>query len=83
MPRIRERPADCDPPDPAYLDAFLQGARFALFALEGRLRDETSTVPDELDHALDEFHDLYASTRDGLDSREARVAAMARFLGKN
>lgn len=72
-----------DVPDPAYLDNFLQGARFALFALEGRLRDSGREVPSELEDALREFHQLYASTRSGLEAREARIELISRYLGKN
>lgn len=78
MLRIRN-----DVPDPAYLDTFLQGARFALFALEGRLRDRGREVPAELEEALSEFHRLYESTRSGLDAREAKIELMSQFLGKN
>lgn len=68
---------------PAYLDAFLQGARFALFALEGRLRDDDQPVPVELEDALIEFHDLYKDTRNGIDARQAKVELFSSYLGKN
>ncbi len=69
--------------DPEYLDAFLQGARFALFALEGRLRDDEQPVPPGLEEALLEFHGLYKDTRSGLDAEKARIQVLSTFLGKN
>ncbi len=68
---------------PAYLDAFLQGARFALFALEGRLRDGDEAVPAELEEALIEFHNLYKDTRNGIEARDVQVELFSTFLGKN
>jgi hypothetical protein len=80
---IRERsPETPSPPEPSYIDTFLQGARFALFALEGRLRED-GELPDDVDTALDEFHDLYQTTRSGIEAREADTDTLARFLGKN
>lgn len=75
-------PAACTK-DPEYLDAFLQGARFALFALEGRLRDDDEEIPAEIEKALLEFHDLYKDTRSGVEAEKARVELFSTFLGKN
>ncbi|HEX9815976.1 MAG TPA: hypothetical protein VGB18_03260, partial [Candidatus Thermoplasmatota archaeon] len=55
--------------DPSYLDAFLQGARFSLFALEGRLRDREDLSRDELIELIDEVHAMYRHAQQGLDQR--------------
>lgn len=73
-----------DTTDSTYLDAFLQGARFALFALEGRLNDKDTEIPDDVLDSLDEFHELFRSTRSELsDEEEATVEFVSRYLGRN
>lgn len=71
-----------NPPDPEYVDAFLQGARFALLALEGRLDDGDGVKPPELSDAIGDFHALIASRQAGVDDRET-PRPPPRFLGKN
>jgi hypothetical protein len=75
-----------DAPDPEYLDAFLQGASFALFALEGRLADEGGSPSPELAQALGDVHDLVASTREGLEVHRTStdtMPPMQHYVGKN
>lgn len=69
--------------DPAYLDAFLQGARFALFALEGRFAENPEGLDPELAETIDELHDMFGDTREGLSRREPSLALTRRFIGKN
>ncbi len=72
-----------DSTDPAYLDAFLQGARFALFAVEGRLKGTKSELPADIEAAIDEFHDLFKATRDGIEGHEPPIELVQRYVGKN
>lgn len=69
-------------PDHDYLDAFLQGARFALFAVEARLREDGCSES-EIEAALDEFHDLFRSVRGGMERTRPLVALHTDYLGKN
>jgi hypothetical protein len=73
-----------DAPNPEYLDAFLQGARFALFALEGRVKESSTSLSPELADSIDEVHEMVSTTRKGIQARDtSSVSAPTRFLGKN
>ncbi|MGH7318012.1 MAG: hypothetical protein ACRELA_00060 [Candidatus Rokuibacteriota bacterium] len=60
-------------PDRAYLDAFLQGARFSLFAMEGTLREKHSMTQEEMREVIAGLHELFQTTRVGLRERWAIV----------
>lgn len=70
-------------PDRDYLDTFLQGARFALFAVEARLRERDLADEDEIEATLDEFHDLFRNVRGGMDRETPLVTLTSDHLGKN
>lgn len=74
---------DRTPPDRAYLDAFLQGARFALFAVEGRLSGKRRLSPDEVEEIFREFHALFRDAYASLAQRQALVTLTRDSLGKN
>ncbi|MDX1611657.1 MAG: hypothetical protein R3185_04755 [Candidatus Thermoplasmatota archaeon] len=69
-------------PDRAYLDAFLQGARFALFAAEARLQDP-NVEQEHLQAVMAELHALFRDTHEGVLARGPLVRFKAEGLGKN
>ncbi len=70
-------------PDRDYLDTFLQGARFALFAVEARLRERELADEDEIEATLDEFHDLFRNVRGSMEQDAPLVTFASDPLGKN
>lgn len=70
-------------PDRDYLDTFLQGARFALFAVEARLREQELADEDEIEATLDEFHELFRSVRGSMEEAPPLVTLTSDHLGKN
>jgi hypothetical protein len=71
-----------EPPNPEYLDAFLQGASFALFALEGRLREDREPSA-EVAEIISDLHEMLSATREGLEVREPQTESVSRYIGKN
>lgn len=57
------------PPDKNYLDAFLQGARFSLFAMEGALKGKGDLSAEEVQQLIDQLHEVFRSTHAGLRDR--------------
>lgn len=71
------------PPDSAYLEAFLQGARFALFAIEGRIRNVDEIDEQALEEVFEEFHELFRDAYSSQVERKHLLALSKEYLGKN
>ena len=57
------------------LDAYLQGAHLALFAVQGKVKGQTTVPAEELEAVLTELHDVFADARRALRTEAAVVAA--------